>query len=410
MPHNPFEFHVENESTRRGAGSMMGSLLAVLCVIVLLPTAFLCLEVALAMLPAKRRDVALAKPRVMVLIPAHNEEQTIVETIESIQRRLTGQDSIVVVADNCSDSTATVARKRGVRVVERNDPEHVGKGYALAFGVDAMRAAPPEVVVVIDADCVPEGDAVSAVASRAAAWSCPVQGAYVLTPPDNPSPLREVSALAFVVKGVVRPTGLSRLGLPCLLAGSGMAFPWDTISKAPLTSDSIVEDLQLGLDLACAGSYPRFHEHARFWSQLPERSAAARIQRRRWEHGHLHTIITTAPKILISGILRRRLPLVTLAMELAVPPLSLLSAFHCVLGVICLTYAAITEDFLAATLSGLNVSLLILSTLAAWLRFGRRLTSVRSLLFAPFYALSKLTMYVSFIGSRERRWQRTPRA
>jgi glycosyltransferase involved in cell wall biosynthesis len=61
---------------------------------------------------------------------------------------------ILVVADNSSDETAEIVRAEGVRVIEHRETEPIGKGYALAFGTDALKMDPPEVVIVLDADCV----------------------------------------------------------------------------------------------------------------------------------------------------------------------------------------------------------------------------------------------------------------
>ena len=69
-------------------------------------------------------------------------------------------DRLLVVADNCTDHTAAVARAAGAEVLERRDAERRGKGYALAAGVDTLRAGPPDVVVIVDADCRPAAGAI----------------------------------------------------------------------------------------------------------------------------------------------------------------------------------------------------------------------------------------------------------
>ncbi|MFX8254374.1 hypothetical protein ABTL28_19305, partial [Acinetobacter baumannii] len=82
--------------------------------------------------------------------------------------------------------TAHRARAAGADVVERSDPTQRGKGYALAFGVKALAANPPDGVVIVDADCEPRGAAIAQVAAQARARNCPVQGLYLLDPPDGP--------------------------------------------------------------------------------------------------------------------------------------------------------------------------------------------------------------------------------
>src|ERR1700674_3042659 len=91
--------------------------------------------------------------RTTVLILAHNEGAGILPTIRDVQAQLGPNDSIQVVADNCTDDTAAIVQAAGVEVTVRADPARRGKGYALEFGVRLLDLNPPEVVVIMDADC-----------------------------------------------------------------------------------------------------------------------------------------------------------------------------------------------------------------------------------------------------------------
>ena len=73
---------------------------------------------------------------------------------------------------------------------------------------------------------------------------------YDTEQPPNPTPKDSISALAFLVKNLVRPSGLKQLGFPSLLTGTDMAFPWSIIRSVSLASDNIVEDMQMSLDVA----------------------------------------------------------------------------------------------------------------------------------------------------------------
>ncbi len=88
----------------------------------------------------------------VVLIPAHNEEAGLDRALRGILATLGPRDEVLVVADNCTDRTAEIARGLGARVVERHDTTRRGKGFALAFGVNALRGS-PEAMVILDADC-----------------------------------------------------------------------------------------------------------------------------------------------------------------------------------------------------------------------------------------------------------------
>src|SRR5690349_5352465 len=125
-------------------------LLAV-CLVLALPVLVLFLQV-LASLPP-RRPAAMPtgpRPRIAVLIPAHNEQLVISKTLLSVAPQLAQADRLVVVADNCSDQTAAVARQWGADVTERHDPFHRGKGYALDHGLTFLaQTGAPEVVIFL---------------------------------------------------------------------------------------------------------------------------------------------------------------------------------------------------------------------------------------------------------------------
>ena len=89
----------------------------------------------------------------VVVIPAHDEELVISETVRRLSEALGDGMRALVVADNCGDATADRARASGVEVIERKDSSLRGKGHALAFAVDHLAATAPDVLVVLDADC-----------------------------------------------------------------------------------------------------------------------------------------------------------------------------------------------------------------------------------------------------------------
>src|SRR5690242_16376925 len=115
--------------------------LLVCSLLLLLPLLVLTLEVLAALLPARSRTTSRPPGlRCTILVPAHDEETGIAATLASIRSQLAPQDRLVVVADNCTDRTAAVAREAGAEVVERTDPARRGKGFALDCGVRALEA------------------------------------------------------------------------------------------------------------------------------------------------------------------------------------------------------------------------------------------------------------------------------
>lgn len=356
-----------------------------------------------------KRQRRRRRARIAVLVPAHNEASGIAHTLASVTPQLHADDRILVVADNCSDDTAAVARAAGAQVVERFHDTDRGKGFALAYGVDALRADPPALVVILDADCDLAHGSLNALAASVTESDRPAQALYLMLAPAGARLARRVAQFAWRVRNKVRPAGWHRLGLPCQLMGTGMAFTWPMLHNAPLANAAIAEDIKLGIDLAIAGRPPVFCPDALVTSTFPESAAATSTQRTRWEHGHLEMILRGVPGLLVAGLRRRDRRLVGMALDLAVPPLALLAAL--LLGGTVLAGALcwwIGDPTLAGAWFGL-LATFILAVLTAWRVHGRDLARFVELLFIPLYIAARVPIYVRFVVRRERRWVRTER-
>jgi cellulose synthase/poly-beta-1,6-N-acetylglucosamine synthase-like glycosyltransferase len=353
-------------------------------IVAAVPLVVLAVESLTALLPG-RRPVVAERPGCFVLIPAHNEQAGIAATISNVREQMGPGDRVLVVADNCTDGTARVAREAGAEVAERTDLDHRGKGFALDHGLRRMEEnSPPAVVAVVDADCLLGPGALDALVRQAAATGRPAQGIYLIGTGREPDPRRRLSAFAVLLKNEIRPRGLDRLGLPCLLTGTGMAFPWAAIRAAHLGTGNIVEDMKLGADLALAGYPPRLCPSARLTgAAAPDRGSAIK-QRTRWEHGHVQTLLTQAPRLLLAGLVRLRPALVGLGLEVAVPPVSLLVAGWTGLLVACLLWWQIVGGSWAPGLVLVSAAMLAgCAVFAAWARFGRRMLPLSTLVAAP---------------------------
>ena len=335
----------------------------------------------------------------------------ILPTLGDIRPQLTPGDRLVVVADNCDDDTAAVAIASGAEVVERHDLERIGKGYALDFGLRHIEKDPPDIVVMVDADCRLAQGAVDHLASACALMERPVQALYVMTAPEGAVVSQQVAEFAWRVKNWLRPLGLAALGQPCQLMGTGMAFPWNVIHSVDLAGGSIVEDLKLGLDLTLAGHAPLFCPSAVVSSRFAGSAQGAKIQRQRWEQGHIGLIMRRVPQSIWTALTKRNAGLFALALDLMVPPLSLLSmlviAMLMIAGVAALFGLAST----ALIVSFANFLAFFFAVSIAWARFGRDVLPPGAILSIPSYVLGKLGMYrQALFGRMTERWIRTDRS
>jgi cellulose synthase/poly-beta-1,6-N-acetylglucosamine synthase-like glycosyltransferase len=390
--------------------TMIYWLLLTLSLVTTLPIVVVCVEVGAAIAARRRRfDVAAARPRVDVLIPAHDEESGIAATLASVCDQLRPGDRVGVVADNCSDKTAEIARAAGAIVWERRDDVRRGKGFALEFGRERLSSECGDVAVIVDADCRLEPGTLDALAYEAAATGRPVQADYIMTCPTDPSPRDVVSQLAVTVKNRVRQRGTAALGGAAVLTGSGMAFPWGVFRRAKLDGGNIVEDMQLSFDLLIAGDAPLYCGEACVVAPLPKQRNASLAQRTRWEHGHLQTLVRRVPRLVWEAVKQQRPMLLGSAIDLAVPPLSLLVMCW---GVVFL--AAATAAFLDVGIGPLVVSttggvLLAVAMAATLARFGDGVSPWTVLAAVPRYIAGKIPIYASFLYRRQRTWVRTDR-
>lgn len=345
----------------------------------------------------------------VILMPAHDEEDGVGPTVTGVRAQLQEQDRVLVIADNCSDETAERARTAGAAVIERSDPDRRGKGFALAYGVDHLESDPPDVVIVVDADCRLTPGSVDALVERAVRTGRPMQADYVFQPSER-SPRSMISALATLVRNRVRPRGLRRLGQPCHLTGTGMAFPWDVMRAAPELGDNIVEDLAMGIELAILGHEPLLCIAAGTRSELPAGRKAAMQQRTRWEHGHIATLLEHGPRLIAEGVRRGRPGLVAMGADIIVPPLALLVGLLVLIFGLAGLLVVFGGPAYPAWIAGSAFGLVGLGVMLGWLRYGREAVPFQYLLLVPFYVLWKVPLYASFLfGRRERQWRRTER-
>jgi cellulose synthase/poly-beta-1,6-N-acetylglucosamine synthase-like glycosyltransferase len=401
--------------------------LITLGILVLVPIAMFCLECMAAALPRRLADdgsnnldgapskdanataIVAPRPRAAVLIPAHNEELVIEETVSSIIPALAAGDRILVVADNCNDQTAELAQRAGAEVIVRTDADHRGKGYALECGLRALERDQPDVVMVIDADCLVEPQTVDVASRLAQRTQRPVQAMNLTDRNPASGQIQVVSLLGNRFTNLIRPLGSLRLRAPCRLMGTGMAIPWPLAESMQLGGDNLVEDMQLGIDLALCGAMPLFCPEARVASAMPAGDSAFVSQRTRWEHGHLHTAVTQIPRLLAAGIVRCSWPLLAMAFDLSIPPLTLLVAFWLAGAIL----SGLAWWFGA---SGLPMCLLAGGGAAmtaalglGWALFCRRQVPLRTVVAVPHYMLRKLPIYGGFLIRRQHAWVRTER-
>ncbi len=270
-----------------------------------------------------------ASTRLCVLIPAHDEAELIARCVSSLRAQSHPREryEIVVVADNCTDDTAAVARRAGAdAVLERRDPDARGKGRALRWAMDERLARDdaPEAIVVVDADTTADANLLACLASAHRSGAQAVQSAYVLEP--DASPRSALRAAAFLLFNRARPAGRGALGLSVSLTGNGMLLSRELLRTVPWEAFTATEDLEYSLDLAAAGIAIAFAGGACVRAPTAPSAQAAATQQLRWEGGRAHLVRTRAPGLIAAAVAQRRATLLLVALDLVTPPLGTLAA------------------------------------------------------------------------------------
>lgn len=375
----------------------------------LLVTGFFSLEVLLGLFPTKFHGSPVMAPDTVIVVPAHNEAAVIAGTLLRLKESLSRNMRILVIADNCSDETAKCARLTGADVVERTAPDRRGKGHALAFAVEQLTSCPPDVLLILDADCSIDSESLRKLAAAAAESGRPCQSVYIFRTDQTAAPVVQISAFAFMLKNLIRQQGLQRLCGECHLTGSGMAFPFQLVSTSLFATSDIVEDLALGLELTMQGHPPKLVPQATVVSSSAAPSDTL-IQRARWEGGYLATSIRHVPRLLLKSVQRREPRLLVRALDLMIPPIALLAIINlsalpllALAGVVGVSWAPFAAHSSFGALAGFVVAL-------TWLIWGRDIIPLAVLARIPVYIAWKLPLYLSFARhGAPRDWRRTPR-
>ena len=299
----------------------------VLLALIAIPAVSACAYLSVLTLLSQRVEAPIPRSRRLkfdVIVPAHNEASVIERTVCSLRKIDWPPDRfrVLVIADNCTDSTALLARQAGAEALERNDPSLRGKGYALAFAFRSSRENGwADAVVVIDADAEVSGNLLAAFAARIESGAHAIQAHYGILNPMASWRTRLIT-IAKAAFHIVRSRARDRLRLSCGIRGNGWCVTHELLDKAPYHAYSLTEDLEYGIDLGLAGFRVAYADEAHSDAEMVTDEKVAGTQRRRWEDGRFQLIRSRTIPLLRAAIRRADPVCLDLALDLMVLPLS----------------------------------------------------------------------------------------
>ena len=229
--------------------------------------------------------------RFMAVIPAHNEEQVVVDLIESLKKQDYNKElyDIYVIADNCTDRTARFAREAGAIVYERYDETKKTKGYALDWFLQQKikEDAPYDAVCIFDADNIVDKNFLKAMNKKLCQGETVVQGYRDI---KNPTDNWITSGYALFYWTMHRFYHLARynLGLSPLLNGTGFMVSFDIIKENNgWKTVTLTEDIEFSLQRILKGKRLGWATDAIVYDEQPLGFKQSWSQRSRWTVGHM---------------------------------------------------------------------------------------------------------------------------
>ena len=346
--------------------------------------------------------------KLAVITPAHNEAQDLPATIKSL---LACEDPLAavdlhVIADNCSDETAEIARQAGCTVFERNDDTLRGKGYALNFAFERLKDTGYDVFIVVDADTRVDGNFFNAMRETFAGGAAAAQAGYRVGNPEAGFRPR-LMHIAFLAFNFLRPLSRQQAGFSSGIFGNGFALSANTLAAVPYDSFSIVEDLEYHVRLVRSGRKVEFIATTCVWSDMPVTSAEAQSQRERWEGGRFRMVVDLAPKMLRDITTNKNLALIEPLLELLLMPLS----YHIGLLMVLVVVGWVAASQFLLLYGFFALALILGHVLIAMLLGKATRQDWKALASAPFYMLWKFAKLGSIMKSarKDTKWKRTSR-
>lgn len=351
--------------------------------------------------------------RFAIVVPAHDEEALIGTILSSLARIDYPAEcyDVHIIADNCTDRTAEIAREAGVHVQVRTDLEHRGKGYALSWAFNLLMngATRYDAYVVLDADAVVDPGLLKALARGLACGAVALQSQNAVLNAAE-SPVSALRWLALSLMNYIRPLGRNTLGGSSTLTGNGMCLTHELLVRHPWQAFGLSEDYQYYLSIISSGEKILFVPDADVRSVMPTTSRQLQTQDIRWESINPDASAwqrRISWSLLTEGLRRHSWVRLDALAELLTPPLSVLGG-----GSVALLIAAnVLQAPIQVALAVALVVMLAAYVASAFALLRPPLGVYRALIYAPAYVARKLWIYYVLRRLRKNTtsWVRTSR-
>lgn len=259
-----------------------------------------------------RRRTLKAEPvkRFAVVIAAHNEAAVIQPLLDNLQRLDYPRHlyDVYVIADNCTDRTAEIARSHGAIVARRQTADERGKGHAIRWMLTRLQLGQTQydAVVMFDADNLVSRNFLMVMNDRLCAGKKVIQG-YLDSKNPFDSWVTVSMAISYWYTNRMWQLARRNLGLSCALGGTGLCIDMNLLADLGWDATGLAEDTEFGARCVGLGIYPEWSHEARVYDEKPVTLRASLRQRLRWMQGHFACAETYALPLIGASLRERNL-------------------------------------------------------------------------------------------------------
>ena len=303
--------------------------------------------------------------RFAMLVAAHNEEVVIGNLVESLKKQEYPKEmyDIFVIADNCTDNTAKVAREAGAQVYERFNKDERGKGYALEwmFAKIFKMKKKYDVIAVFDADNLVSPNWIKEISSKMEEGYKVVQG-YIDSKNPNDSWIATSYSLAFWSQNRMYQLARANIGLSNQIGGTGFAIDTNILKEYGWGATCLTEDLEFSCKLILNGQKVGWAHDAVIYDEKPLTLKQSWVQRKRWMQGFTDVASRYFFKLIKKGLKEKKWFVLDCALYVIQPFLTLLLGISMVLTLINLIDPGNMNIFVISDLTG-DIMFTVIATL-----------------------------------------------
>lgn len=354
------------------------------------------------------------KHRFMLIIPAHNEESVVGNLVDSLKKLDYQKDlyDIYVIADNCTDGTAKVAKEAGATVYERFDEKRKTKGYALQWFLQQKieEDAPYDAFCIFDADNIVDVNFLNVMNKKLCQGEDVVQGYKDI---KNPSDTWVSAGYAIFYWTMHRFYHLARynIGLSPLMNGTGFMVKFDVIKPEGWNTKTLTEDIEFSLKRIIQGKRLGWAKDAIVYDEQPVGFKQSWIQRERWTVGHMQCL-NEYTKPLASSVAQNKtvMSFDGLLYLLGTAPMLILTLLLVIVNIVLFASGKMeTVDFLIQILKYIVPTILVLPFMGfvvMYLEKKKIKPMLKGLFLFPVFMGSWLLINVKCLFKRDTEWKK----